>query len=204
MSRSSIKSVKAREIIDCRGYPTVQVDVTTEGGSLGRADVPCGRSTGKHEAVELRDGGERYRGWGVRKAVANVNDVIGPAIVSKDATRQRELDEFMAEELDGSGNKSRLGANAIVGVSLAVARAAAGTLGLPLFKYLNANAHVLPLPMINLIGGGKLGSSDLEIQEFHVVPLGAENVAHALQIATEINFELRELVLDAYGKMALN
>jgi len=204
MSKLLIKSVKGREIIDCRGYPTVQVDVVTEGGALGRANVPCGRSKGTHEAVELRDGGRRYHGLGVQKAIANVNDVIGPAIIGRDVTRQRELDGYMAWELDGSARKSRLGANAIVGVSLAVARAAAATLGIPLYKYINANAHILPVPMINLIGGGELGSSDLEIQEFHIVPVGADNLAHALQITTEINSELRELILAGYGKMALN
>ena len=187
MSRFLINQVKAREIIDCRGDPTLQVDVLTEAGVLGRADVPCGRSTGRHEAAELRDGDKRYHGRGVRKAVANVNDVIGPAILGRDVTRQRELDEFVVGELDGTANKSRLGANATVGVSLAVARAAAATVGIPLYKYIDANAHVLPLPMINLIGGGRLGSSDLEIQEFHIVPFGADNVAHALQMATEMN-----------------
>lgn len=204
MSRFLINQVKAREIIDCRGDPTLQVDVLTEAGVLGRADVPCGRSTGRHEAVELRDGDKRYHGRGVRKAVANVNDVIGPAILGRDLTRQRELDEFVVGELDGTANKSRLGANATVGVSLAVARAAAATVGIPLYKYIDANAYVLPVPMINLIGGGRLGSSDLEIQEFHIVPFGADNVAHALQMATEINSELRELILAGYGKMALN
>ena len=204
MSRFLINQVKAREIIDCRGDPTLQVDVLTEAGVLGRADVPCGRSTGRHEAAELRDGDKRYHGRGVRKAVANVNDVIGPAILGRDVTRQRELDEFVVGELDGTANKSRLGANATVGVSLAIARAAAATVGIPLYKYIDANAHVLPLPMINLIGGGRLGSSDLEIQEFHIVPFGADNVAHALQMATEINFELSELLLAKYGRMALN
>ncbi len=204
MTTASIKYVKAREIIDSRGYPTVQVDVHTENGVMGRADVPCGRSTGTHEATELRDGGERYAGWGVLRAVDNVNDVIGPAIIGKDVTKQRELDQFMAYELDGSENKSRLGANAIVGVSLAISRAAAAALGIPLYKYINANAHVLPVPMINLIGGGKLGSSDLEIQEYHIVPLGANSVRHALQMATEINLRLRDLLLKKYGKPAVN
>ena len=204
MSRFLINQVKAREIIDCRGDPTLQVDVLTEAGVLGRADVPCGRSMGRHEAVELRDGDKRYHGRGVRKAIANVIDVIGPAILGRDVTRQRELDEFMVGELDGTANKTRLGANATVGVSLAVARAAAATVGIPLYKYIDANAYVLPVPMINLIGGGKLGSSDLEIQEFHIVPFGADNVAHALQIATEINSELSELILAKYGRMALN
>ena len=180
------------------------MDVLTEAGVLGRADVPCGRSTGRHEAAELRDGEKRYRGRGVRKAAANVNDVIGPAIVGRDVTRQRELDEFMVGELDGTANKGKLGANAIVGVSLAVARAAAVTVGVPLYRYIDASAYVLPVPMINLIGGGKLGSSDLEIQEFHVVPLGADSIGHALQIATEINYELSELILAKYGRMALN
>jgi len=204
MKQLLIKSVKAREILDCRGFPTVQVDVVTQGGGLGRADVPCGRSRGEHEAVELRDEEDRYGGWGVLKAVSNVNEVIGPAIIGRDAGRQREIDGYMVSELDGTGNKSKLGANAIVGVSLAVARAAAATLGLPLYKYLNADAHVLPAPMINLIGGGKLGSSDLEIQEFHVVPLGATSIGHALQMATEVNFQLRELILADFGKLALN
>ncbi len=204
MNRFSISRVRAREIIDCRGFPTLQVDVLTDSGNMGRADVPCGRSTGRHEAVELRDGGKRYLGRGVHKAIANVNDVIGPALVGRDVTRQRELDEFMARDLDGTADKSKLGSNAIVGVSLAIARAAAAALGVPLYKYLDANAHILPTPLINLIGGGKLGSSDLEIQEFHIVPVGAESVGHALQIATETNEKLRELVLTKYGKMALN
>ena len=204
MNRFSIAGVKAREIIDCRGYPTVQVDVWTEGGVLGRADVPRGRSTGTAEAVEVRDGGRRYRGQGVRKAVANVQDVIGPALKGKNVTRQRELDAFMTKQLDGTPNKSRLGANAIVGVSLALARAAAAALGIPLYKYIDTNAHIIPVPSINLIGGGKLGSSDLEIQEFHIVPVGAEDLAHALEIATEVYLELGELILAKYGKMALN
>jgi enolase len=204
MSRFAITKVKAREIIDCRGFPTLQVDVLTESGIMGRADVPCGRSTGRHEAAELRDGGKRYLGRGVRKAIANVNDVIGPALVGRDVTRQRELDEYMTHDLDGTSNKSKLGSNAIVGVSLAVARAAAAVLGIPLYKYLDTNAHILPTPLINLIGGGKLGASDLEIQEFHVVPVEAESVGHALQIATEINEKLRGLVLAKFGKMALN
>ena len=204
MGKLSIASIKAREIIDCRGYPTLQVDVLTEAGVLGRADTPCGRSTGQHEAVEVRDGGKRYHGLGVQKAVANVNQVIAPALQGRDVTRQRELDALMAHDLDGTPDKSNLGANAIVGVSLALARAAAASLGLPLYKYLDNNAHIIPTPLINLIGGGKLGASDLEIQEFHVVPVGAESIGHALQIATEINAELRELILAKYGKMAVN
>jgi enolase len=124
--------------------------------------------------------------------------------VGQDVRRQRELDQFIIQELDGSADKSKLGANAIVGVSLAVLRAAAATLGMALYEYINFNAHVLPVPMINLIGGGRLGSSDLEIQEFHIVPVGASSIAQALQIAAEVNFELRELILGKYGKLALN
>ncbi len=203
MTQFAIRKVHAREIIDCRGFPTLQVDVRTEAGILGRADVPCGRSTGRHEAVELRDGGKRYAGQGVLKAIGHVNDVIGPALEGKDVTRQREIDLLM-NELDGTTNKANLGANAIVGVSLATARCAAASLRVPLYKYIDTNAHVLPVPLVNLIGGGKLGASDLEIQEFHIVPVGAQSLGEALQMATEVNLELRELVLAKYGKMALN
>jgi len=204
MRKSFIRDVRAREVIDCRGYPTVQVDVVLEDGTVGRADVPSGLSTGKHEAVELRDGGPRYRGLGVRRAVSNVNEIIGPALVGRDVTRQRELDAFMAQELDGSEDKSKLGANAIVGVSLSIARAAAGARGVPLYKYIDANAHVLPVPLFNLINGGKHASNELEVQEFIIIPVGAESLAHALQIATEINFELRDLIVDKYGRIAVN
>jgi enolase len=154
--------------------------------------------------VEVRDGGKRYFGQGVRKAMANVNEVIGPALRGKEVTRQREIDAFMREELDGTPDKSKLGANAIVGVSMAVARAAAAGVGMPLYKYIDTNAHIIPVPLINLIGGGKLGSSDLEIQEFHIVPVEAESIGHALQIALEVNVELGKLILDKYGKLALN
>jgi len=199
-----IRSVHAREIIDCRGYPTLEVEVLLEGGALGRASVPAGRSTGAHEACELRDGEARYRGQGVRKAVSNVNQVIGPALAGKDASRQRELDMLMVHELDGTPDKLRLGANAIVGVSLAVARASAAAAGLPLYRYLNSNAHLLPVPLFNLINGGKHASGDLEVQEFCIFPIGAENTSHALQIATEVAFELADMLVEKYGKYAIN
>lgn len=204
MNDATIRVVYAREIIDCRGYPTVEVDVELESGVAGRAAVPAGLSTGTHEAHEVRDGGTRYRGLGVRTAVRSVNKVIAPALVGRDATRQRELDAFMSEELDGTPNKSKLGSNAIVGVSLALARAAAAVAGKPLYRYLNNNAHVIPVPLFNLINGGKHASSDLEIQEFIIMPVGAENLSHALQIATEVNFELRDLIVAKYGKIAVN
>jgi enolase len=199
-----IKSVHAREIIDCRGFPTLEVEVSTDNGYVGRAAVPAGKSTGTHEAFEMRDGDRRFRGLGVLKAVSNVNQVIGPALVGKDVTRQREIDLMMIQELDGTPNKSKLGANAIVGVSLAIAKAAAKASGLPLYLYLNANAHIIPVPLFNLINGGKHASGDLEIQEFCIFPIGAENITHALQIAVEINIELGNLLLKRYGKYAIN
>ena len=199
----SISSIVAREVLDCRGLPTVQVDVVVAGGILGRADVPAGRSTGSHEARELRDGGARFGGFGVRTAVANVNDRIAPALIGSPAAPQRALDAALIE-LDGSENKSVLGANAILGVSLAAARAAAAAHGLPLYRFLNANAHVLPVPQVNLINGGRHASNDLDFQEFVIVPSGAESMLHALQISTEVNLQLGEILLERFGKSALN
>jgi enolase len=204
LNNFKIKSVRAREIIDCRGYPTLEVDVHTQNGFVGRAAVPAGRSTGTHEAYEMRDGDKRFRGKGVQKAVLKVNQVIGPALIGKDVTRQRELDMLVSQELDGTPNKSKLGANAIAGVSLAVARAASKTIGLPLYQYLNANAHIIPVPLFNLINGGKHASGDLEIQEFCIFPIGAQNITHALQIATEVNLELGNILVKRYGKYAIN
>jgi enolase len=179
------------------------VDVKLESDIVGRAGVPAGLSTGVHEAHEVRDGEERYRGLGVRTAVRSVNEVIGPTLVGKDASRQRDLDALMCE-LDGTPDKSNLGANAIVGVSLALARAAAAAAGVPLYRYLNSNAYVIPVPLFNLINGGKHASNDLEVQEFIIVPVGAESFSHALQIGTEVIFELRDLIVAKYGKIAVN
>jgi enolase len=199
----SIASIGAREVLDCRGLPTVQVDVVVGRGVLGRADVPAGRSTGSYEAHELRDGGTRFGGFGVRRAVANVNDRIAPALVGHPAAPQRALDAALLE-LDGTDNKSALGANAIVGVSLAAARAAAAAHGLPLYRYVNANAHLLPAPQVNLINGGLHASNDLDFQEFIIIPSGAESMLHALQISTEVNLHLGEILLQRFGKAALN
>lgn len=201
---TAIRLVRAREIIDCRGFPTVEVDVTLENGVVGRAGVPAGLSTGAHEAKEMRDGGKRYRGLGVRTAVRHVNETIAPALAGREASRQRDLDMFMVTELDGTPDKSRLGSNAIVGVSLALAQAAAAAARLPLYRYLNSNAHVIPVPLFNLINGGRHASGSLEIQEFIIMPVGAENLSHALQIATEVGFELRDLIVAKYGKIAAN
>ena len=201
--RWKISGVKAREIIDCRGTPTVQVDVWVDGTLRGRADVPCGRSTGSYEAFELRDGGSRYHGLGVLKAVCNVNEIIAGKVVGMDVTRQREIDEVMIN-LDGTGQKTKLGANAILGVSLAAAKAAAATIGVPIYRYINPDACILPVPMMNLVNGGKLASNDLDFQEFIIMPVGAESFSQALQITVEINAILGKIILDKYGKMALN
>jgi enolase len=180
------------------------VDVALESGVVGRAGVPAGLSTGTYEAHEVRDGGARYGGLGVRTAVRNVNGIIAPALIGKDAMLQRELDAFICQELDGTPDKSKLGANATVGVSLALAQAAAAAAGKPLYRYLNPSAHVIPTPLFNLINGGKHASGDLEVQEFIIMPVGAESLSHALQICTEVMFELRDLIVAKYGKIAVN
>ena len=198
-----IREIDAREILDCRGNPTVQVDVILNDGTMGRADVPAGRSTGANEAKELRDGEKRYGGMGVRKAVANVKEIIQPEVKGMDASKQRELDAALIA-LDGTPDKSRLGANAILGVSLAAARAAANALHMPLYRYINVNAHVLPVPLLNLINGGKHASNDLEFQEFCICPVGAETFSEAMEIAMAVYEELRMIIIDKYGKIAAN
>lgn len=204
MTHRTITDVRAREIIDCRGWPTVQVDIYVDGDMKGRADVPSGRSTGFHEAFVLTDRDpKRYLGRGVRKAVANVESAIRKTVVGLDVTEQRQIDAAMIE-LDGTPNKGKLGANAIVGVSLAIARAGAAVCGLPLYRYLNPFGRVIPVPLMNCLNGGKLTANNLEIQEFIIMPVGAESYAHALQITTDINEHLRELVIEKYGILATN
>lgn len=165
-----IEKIIAREILDSRGNPTVEVDVFTSNG-MGRASVPSGASTGIHEALELRDGGARYRGKGVLKAVDNVNNIIAPSLVGMDVSDQKEIDSVIIE-LDGTENKSRLGANATLGVSLACAKAAANSLGIPLYEYLGGT-NVIPVPTLNILNGGKHAGNKLEIQEFMIQPVGA-------------------------------
>lgn len=204
MSTRQITKICAREIIDCRGWPTVQADVWVDDRLMGRADVPAGRSTGTNEAHVLLDNDpQRYRGLGVLRAIANVNDVISPALEGFEVSDQRKIDLAMIE-IDGTPDKSRLGANAILGVSLAVARAAAAVCNVPLFRYINPNAHVLPVPLMNCLNGGKLTANELEIQEFIFMPVGASSYAHALQMTTEINEVLRDLVIEKYGILATN
>lgn len=190
-----IDEIVAREIMDSRGNPTVEVDVYLEDGTMGRAAVPSGASTGAHEAVELRDGDKsRYGGKGVLTAVDNVNDKIGPEIVDMDATNQRAIDLRMIE-LDGTPNKNNLGANAILGVSLAVAKAAAAALNLPLYQYIGGvNASTLPVPMMNILNGGKHADSNVDLQEFMVMPVGAANFSEALRMGAEVFHALRKVL----------
>ncbi|MGB9846755.1 MAG: phosphopyruvate hydratase, partial [Desulfotomaculales bacterium] len=192
---TTIVEVTAREILDSRGNPTVEVEVFTEDGSFGRAAVPSGASTGKREALELRDGDAgRFLGRGVQKAVANVNEKIAPEIIGLDATNQVLVDKTMIE-LDGTPNKSRLGANAILGVSLACARAAAQSAGLPLYRYLGGvNARELPVPFMNILNGGKHADNNLDIQEFMIVPAGAVNFAEALRMGAEVYHNLKKVL----------
>ena len=191
---SSISDVRAREILDSRGNPTVEVEVTLDDDSIGRAAVPSGASTGAFEAVELRDGDERYLGKGVIKAVIAVEDEIMPAVIGFDATDQRFIDETMIA-LDGTPNKARLGANAILGVSMAVAKAAAQSSGLPLYRYIGGpNAHVLPVPMMNIINGGAHADSDVDFQEFMIAPIGADSFHDALRMGAEVYHSLKSVL----------
>ena len=190
-----ITEVYAREILDSRGNPTVEVEVCLEDGAVGRAAVPSGASTGVHEAVELRDGDKsRYLGKGVTKAVDNVNDIIAEAIIGLEATRQTEIDELLIR-LDGTPNKGRLGANAILGVSMAVAKAAASSVGLPLYMYLGGvAAKELPVPMMNILNGGQHADNNVDIQEFMIMPVGAKSFTEALRMNAEIYHNLKDLL----------
>lgn len=192
-----IDVVTAREILDSRGNPTVEVEVLLDDDALGRAAVPSGASTGAFEAVELRDGDEsRYGGKGVLKAVENVNEAIAEEVIGFDATDQREIDAVMLE-LDGTDNKAKLGANAILGVSLAVAQAAAESAGLPLFRYVGGpNAHVLPVPMMNILNGGSHADSNVDIQEFMIAPIGAESFAEAVEKGASVYHALKKVLKD--------
>ena len=195
MTMSIITQVYAREILDSRGNPTVEVEVILEDGTMGRAAVPSGASTGVHEAVELRDGDKkRYVGKGVMKAVENVNDIIAEALIGLDATRQIEIDELLIR-LDETPNKAKLGANAILGVSMAVAKAAANYVGLPLYQYLGGtNAHELPVPMMNILNGGSHADNNVDIQEFMIMPVGAQNFTECLRMNVEIYHALKGIL----------
>ena len=192
---TTVVDIIAREILDSRGNPTIEVEVVLEDGSVGRAAVPSGASTGEHEAIELRDNDKkRYLGKGVLKAVMNVNDYIGPEIVGMYASDQALIDRIMIE-LDGTENKGKLGANAILGISLAVAKAAASSFGIPLYRYLGGiDARVLPVPMMNIINGGAHADSGLEMQEFMIMPVGAEDFRNALRMGAEVFHNLKAIL----------
>ena len=186
--------IRAREVLDSRGNPTVEVEVALTGGAFGRAAVPSGASTGALEAIELRDGGSRYMGKGVTRAIANVTDTIAPALIGMDATEQEAIDRIMLD-LDGTPNKANLGANAILGVSLATARAAAGGLGIPLFRYLGGpSARVLPVPMLNVLNGGAHAANSVDIQEFMIVPAGLPSFSESLRAGVEVYHSLKKVL----------
>jgi len=206
-----IKSVKARWILDSRGFPTIEADVLTENGILGRAAVPSGASTGEHEVVKIIDGGKRFLGRGVNKAINNVNNEISKIIIGKDVRKQKEIDDAMIN-LDGTKNKSKLGGNAILSVSLAVADAASKALGLNLFEYLyklyreNSNEikYIFPVPMSNVLNGGKHAGNNLSVQEFMIVPIGAKDYRESIVMISEIYQYLKNEIKSKFGKSAIN
>ena len=189
-----IKDVFARQILDSRGNPTIEVDVMTQDGTIGRAAVPSGASTGEHEAVELRDGGNQYMGKGVANAVKNVNEIIAPELIGLLVLEQRAIDQILLD-LDGTANKSKLGANATLGVSLAVAKAAANSLQQPLYRYIGGvNAHQLPVPMMNIINGGSHAANSIDFQEFMIMPVGADSFSEGLRMGVEIFHHLAKVL----------
>jgi enolase len=199
-----LQAIHAREILDSRGNPTLEVDVVLADGATGRAAVPSGASTGAHEAVELRDGDKkRYLGRGTQKAVANVNEKIAPKLIGMDAAEQVAIDQAMLD-LDGTPNKAKFGANAILGVSLAVAHAAASSVGLPLYRYLGgANAKVLPVPMMNVLNGGKHADSTVDFQEFMIMPIGASSFREGLRMGAEVFHNLKKVLHDKHLNTAV-
>ena len=203
MPHIKLVDINAIEIIDNRGMPTIRTRVLSSTGCKGTADVPCGSSTGAYEAKEVRDGGTRYQGKGVRKAIQNIHEKIRPALKGIDITRQREIDSIMCE-VDGTPDKSGLGANAILGVSLATAKAAAACCDLPLYRYLNAGSYLLPVPQACLINGGLHAGNDLDTQEYCVMPVGADSFGQAVEMLCDIFQKLKELLLQGIGKAAVN
>jgi enolase len=201
--RYSITSVRAREILDSRGNPTVEVEVVTEGGIIGSAAIPSGASTGIFEAVELRDGGKRFGGKGVAKAVDNVVKTIQPKIKGVDVRNQKEIDSIMIE-LDGTENKSKLGGNAMLGVSIACTRAAAASDGLRLYEHIDKKANLLPIPFFNVINGGKHAGNQLDFQEFMIAPIGAQSFREAIQMGAEVYQTLKTQLQKTYGKSSIN
>ena len=203
-NRFKITKIVAREILDCRFNPTIQVDVWAGDDVWGRADVPAGRSRGEKEAWEIRDEDSKtFGGLGVQKAVRNIHEMIAPALIGMDVRDQKNIDLAMIR-LDGTPNKKRIGGNAIIGVSMAVARAGANGCNLPLYRYLNVNAHVLPVPLLNYINGGRLTSNDLDFQEICIFPVGAETFRESMIIGWDVYNALRDILSARYGKIAVN
>lgn len=199
-----MQDVRAREILDSRGHPTVEVDVLTEGGVLGRADAPVGRSKGTYEAAEMRDGRRRYHGLGVQNAVKAVNRIVAPLLKGVDVREQRKIDHALIES-DGTEDKSRIGGNVTTATSWAIAKAAATSLTLPIYRYIGGpNAHVLPVPMFLYICGGKLAATEFDFQEFNVMPIGAKSFAEAIRMGSEVYHTLGRLLAKKYGKYSLN
>jgi len=203
MDAPVITDMAALEILDNRGRPTIRARVFTDAGCCGRADVPCGSSTGSYEAFDLRDGGTRYGGRGVRRAISNIHDALRPLLVGREVTDQRRIDDLMLQ-LDGTPDKSRLGGNALLAVSMAVAQAAAASLHLPLHRYLNAESHVLPVPQSCLINGGVHAGNELNAQEFCVMPVGSPSFAEAARVVCEVFETLKDLLQRKHGKLATN
>ncbi len=201
--RPAIADIRALEIIDNRGHPTIRARVLTNTGYCGRADVPCGSSTGSYEAFDLRDGGARYGGRGATRAIANIHDVLRPVLLGFDVTDQRSLDHAMIE-IDGTPNKSRLGGNALLAVSMASAQAAAASMRLPLYRYLSSDGHVLPVPQSCLINGGVHAGNDLDVQEFCIMPVGSPTFAEATRLVCEVFETLKGLLQRTHGKPATN
>lgn len=198
-----IIDIKAREVLDSRGNPTIETEIIT-GGGYGSAIVPSGASTGKHEALELRDKNDRYGGKGVLNAVRNVNETITPLLIGMDIRKQKEIDRVMIEE-DGTENKTNLGANAILSVSLAAARCAADTINIPLYQYIGGlNTYVLPVPMMNVINGGQHAGNELDFQEFMIMPVGAKSFSEALRISAEVYHQMKKIIAKKYGKGSTN
>ncbi len=199
-----IRDIRARQVLDSRGNPTLEVITSLEGGGIGRFSVPSGASKGEKEAIELRDGGKSLKGKGVLRAIRNVNEVIRPALIGKSALRQHEIDNIMLE-MDGTSNKSRLGANAILGVSVSVAKAASNQLGLPTYRYIGGvNARLMPIPFMNIINGGAHAGNELAIQEFMIVPSNFKRFREALFAGVEVYMTLRDLLRGGYGRISIN
>ncbi|MBW1961180.1 MAG: phosphopyruvate hydratase [Deltaproteobacteria bacterium] len=203
MGESRITEIRAREVLDSKGIPMVEADVIASDGSMGRATSPCGVSVGSHEAVVLRDGGERFHGLGVRKAVKNIIDTIFPALKGRDVRYQRAIDSVL-NELDGTPDKSKLGANAIYSVSVAVARAASNSAGIPLYRHLGGSeTYTLPIPVFNMINGGKYGGINVDFQEFLLLPTGAGSFQDALRMGVETFYHLQEVIVKRFGEHRL-